>query len=153
MCCRCTKSSQCPRPAPPGASPPATCPGAPFHFSSASAWPWIPLIRILTPGLTSQAELRPALSLWAYLAIPGLTLVTTTGPDPDLCSQPGACLFTMDLHSDRDPWLTLAAFFRPARLFSMWGRTSSIKVLALVSHLVHHLLESSWVFLLPNTTV
>lgn len=68
-------------------------------------------------------------------------------------AQPGACLFTMDLHSDRDPWLTLAAFFRPARLFSMWGRTSSIKVLALVSHLVHHLLESSWVFLLPNTTV
>lgn len=67
--------------------PPATCPGAPFHFSSASAWPWVPLIRILTPGLASQAELRPASSLWAYLAIPGLALVTATGPDPDLRSQ------------------------------------------------------------------
>lgn len=54
----------------PGAST-AVCPGPLFHFSSACAWPWILLIQILIPGLTSQVYLGPALSPDVYWADPG----------------------------------------------------------------------------------
>lgn len=52
--------------------------GPPLSYSHACAWPRMPLIQTPTCRLTSQPDLRPALTLWTCLAIVGLD------PKPDL---------------------------------------------------------------------
>lgn len=52
--------------------------GPPLSYSHACAWPRMPLIQTPTCRLTSQPDLRPALTLWTCLAIVG------PDPNPDL---------------------------------------------------------------------
>uniref|UniRef100_A0A8C0EY09 Rho-GAP domain-containing protein n=1 Tax=Bubo bubo TaxID=30461 RepID=A0A8C0EY09_BUBBB len=63
-------------------------PGQSDSHACACAWPWTPLIWTwtLTHRLTSRLDFGLSSSLWPCLAITRLwlTLVTVTGPDPDL---------------------------------------------------------------------
>lgn len=65
---------------------------------------------------------------------------------------PWTCLFPMVLPNDLDLWGPWSPFSCQSCL-GWWGWASAITVSVLLWYLGHHLLESSWVFLLPSRTV
>lgn len=84
------------------------------------AWPWTPLIWIQTCGPTSELDLDSISSQWNCPVMTGLclTLVTITGPDPDVpfnfLAWPWICLITTNFPGDLDFWLNMATTPSPA---------------------------------------